>query len=192
MTQPLNQDVAGALATLTGGDESAAARLMDAIYGELRALAGSYFRGQPAAHTLQPTALVHEAFVKVAARTGQHYESEAHFFAICAVAMRGILADYARRRRADKRGGDWQRVGIENVDALGGAGAIDPLALDDALDELAKRSRRQARVVEYRFFAGMSEMQIGEVLDVSRSTVQEDWRSARAWLIVQLRGGPDA
>lgn len=186
------QDVTGALVTLTGGDESAAAQLMDAIYDELRALAGSYFRDQPAAHTLQPTALVNEAFLKVAARTGYTYNDRAHFYAVCAVAMRGILADYARRRRAAKRGGDWDRVGLTAVPTPSGASTVDALALDDALTELAARSERQARVVEYRFFAGMSEADIGRVLNISRSTVQEDWRSARAWLVVQLQDGDDA
>lgn len=192
MPEPPRQDVTEALAALTGGDESAAAQLMDAIYDELRALAGSYFRDQPAAHTLQPTALVHEAFIKVAARTGQHYEDRAHFFAVCAVAMRGILADYARRRGAAKRGGGRERIGIENVGAPEGADDIDALALDAALSDLATRSERQARVVEYRFFAGMSDAEIGRVLGVSRSTVQDDWRSARAWMGVRLRDGTSA
>ena len=192
MADSQRQDVTEALAALTGGDASAAVHLMDAIYDELRALAGSYFRGQPAAHTLQPTALVHEAFLKVAARTGQHYEDRAHFFAVCAVAMRGILADSARRRRAAKRGGDgdWQRVTLENVDASSGStGGIDALALDEALTELAAQSETQARIVEYRFFAGMTEAEVARVMGVSRSTVQEHWRSARAWLMVQLGGG---
>jgi RNA polymerase sigma factor (TIGR02999 family) len=183
------QDVSAALATLTGGDESAAAQLMDAIYDELRALAGSYFQHQPDAHTLQPTALVHEAFVKVASRTGRHYEDRAHFLAVCAVAMRGILADYARRRGAAKRGGGWDRVGLEHVGAPAGAADVDALGLDEALRELAERSERQARVVEYRFFAGMSDTEIARVLGVSRSTVQDDWRSAKAWLGVRLRSG---
>jgi RNA polymerase sigma factor (TIGR02999 family) len=179
-------DVTLALAALTGGDDSAAAHLMDMIYDELRALAGSYFRDQPAAHTLQPTALVHEAFVQVTGRTGAQFENRAHFFAICAVAMRGILADYARKRRAAKRGGDWERISLENVGSSSAHGFIDALALDEALTELTSRSERQARVVEYRFFGGMTEAEIAEVLDVSRSTVQEDWRMARAWLTVQL------
>jgi len=179
--------VTRALAELTGGDESAAARLMDLVYDELRALAGSYFADQPAAHTLQPTALVHEAFVKVTERTGLHFNDRAHFFAICAVAMRGILADYARRRRAAKRGGDWERVRLESVGTPAGTPDVDALALDEALDELATRSERQARIVEYRFFGGMTEAQIARVLGISRSTVQEDWRMARAWLLVQMQ-----
>lgn len=188
VSQPPRSDVTEALEALTGGDQPAAAALMDVIYDELRALAGSYFRGQPGAHTLQPTALVHEAFLKVAERTGSNFADQAHFFAVCAVAMRGILADYARRRGAQKRGGDWERIGLENVGGSAGS-EIDAVALDDALSELASRSERQARIVEYRFFGGMTEEQIGRVLDLSRSTVQEDWRSARAWLMVRLRNG---
>jgi len=178
-----------ALAVLTGGDESAAARLMDVVYDELRALAGSYFRARPGAHTLQPTALVHEAFVRVAERTGAVYEDRAHFSAICAVAMRGILADHARRRRARKRGGDWKRVGLTDVVTPSGGHPVDALALDELLCELAQRSQRQARIVEYRYFSGMSVEEVARVLGVSRSTVEEDWRMARAWLMVQLRKG---
>ena len=192
-------DVTQALAALTGGDESAAARLMDLAYDELRTLAESYFRGQPRGHTLQPTALVHEAFLKVASRTGARYDDRAHFCAVCAVAMRSILADYARRRCAAKRGGDdWQRIGLEEVGTpAAGAGAangsagtdIDALVLDEALTELERRSARQARIVEYRFFAGMTVDEVARVLDVSRSTAEDDWRMARAWLARELRSG---
>jgi RNA polymerase sigma factor (TIGR02999 family) len=190
MPAPARQDVTQALAALTDGDDDAAAQLMDLIYEELRSLAGSYFRGQPGAHTLQPTALVHEAFVKVTDRTGLRFNDRAHFFAICAVTMRGILADHARRRRAAKHGGDRERVSLENVGTPArrdGVDEIDALALDEALTELAARSERQARIVEYRFFAGMTVDEITRVLGVSRSTVEEDWRMARAWLTVQLR-----
>ncbi len=185
---PPRADVTEALAALSGGDASDAARLMDLIYDELRVLAGSYFRGQPAAQTLQPTALVHEAFLKMAERTGARYEDRAHFFAVCAVAMRGILADHARRRRASKRGGDRERVPLSGIETPGGGpGAeIDALALDEALDALAERSARHARIVEYRFFSGMTVDEVAQVLGVSRSTVEEDWRLARAWLSVRL------
>jgi RNA polymerase sigma factor (TIGR02999 family) len=183
-------DVTEALAALTGGDESAAAHLLDFVYEELRALAGSYFRDQPGEHTLQPTALVHEAFLKVTARTGVVYEDRAHFFALCAVAMRHVLTAHARRRGGAKRGGDdWQRVAVEQVEAAPGGEPMDAVALDEALTELAARSERQARIVEYRFFSGMTIDDIARVLDVSRSTVEADWRMARAWLGVQLRSG---
>lgn len=187
MPGPPDPNAAPPQAQLAGGDESAAARLMDTVYDELRALAGGYFRQQPGAHTLQPTALVHEAFVRVSERTGAHFESRAHFAALCAVAMRSILTDHARRRGRRKRGGDWNRVALSDVATPAGAGAIDALDLDQALTELEGRSARQARVVEYRFFSGLSVDEIAEVLDLSRSTVEEDWRMARAWLMVRLK-----
>jgi len=184
------QDVTEALAALTGGDASAAAQLMDVVYDELRGLAEGYFRGQHPAQTLQPTALVHEAFLKVASRTGARYEDRSHFCAICAVAMRGILADHARRRMAAKRGGgaDWQRVSLEEGGTPAGGNELDALALDEALTMLEARSERQARIVEYRFFGGMTVEEVATVLGVSRSTVEDDWRIARAWLTVQLGG----
>jgi len=186
MPAPPREDAAAALAILTHGDSIAAAQLMEQVYAELRGLAGQYFRGQRQDHTLQPTALVHEAFARVAAATGAHLESRAHFTALCAIAMRNILADHARRRRAVKRGGGRKRVTLADVGAPVEA-EIDALDLDQALTELQERSERQARIVEYRYFSGMSVPEIVEVLGVSRSTVENDWRMARAWLTVRLR-----
>ena len=159
---------------------------MDVVYDELRALAGAYFRGQPGAHTLQPTALVHEAFVRVADRTNVRYEDRAHFSAVCAVAMRNILADYARRRSTQKRGGDWNQVPLSAVEHDGDSNTLDAFALNEALTELAERSERQALIVEYRFFSGMTVDEAARVLDLSRSTVEDDWRMARAWLAEEL------
>ncbi|MFT4541673.1 MAG: RNA polymerase sigma-70 factor (ECF subfamily) [Planctomycetota bacterium] len=182
---------AKSLAVLSGGDSSEAARLMDAVYHELRALAGGLFRKHPGPHTLQPTALVHEAFLRVVDRTGAQFKDEAHFSALCAVAMRHILIDYARRRSASKRGGEWNRVSLMDlVNPKGGQG-LDVIALNEALTELGLRSKRQVRIVECRFFAGMTISEVAHVLDVSSSTVEENWRMARAWLMVRLAsGGP--
>jgi RNA polymerase sigma-70 factor, ECF subfamily len=192
LASPHSSDVPPALVSLVNGDVPMAAELVDLVYGELRAMAGAYFRGQHSAHTLQPTALVHEAFLKVAAQKQKAFESQAHFFAVCAVTMRSILADHARRRRTAKRGGDAKRVGLKDV----GAPETDPdlyvLALDEALTELATRSPRQARIVECRFFSGMTVEAVARVLEVSRSTVEEEWRMARAWLAVQLKKGEEA
>jgi RNA polymerase sigma factor (TIGR02999 family) len=171
---------------MTGGDQTAAARLMDLVYQQLRAIAGSYFRGQPAGHTLQPTALVHEAFVKLTEQTGVQWKDRAHFQAVAAVAMRGILADHARRRRALKRGGDRHRVSLTQVETPAGTDEVDMLALDEALGRLAELSERQAAIVEYRFFSGMTVEEVARVLDVSTWTVEQDWRMARAWLSAQL------
>lgn len=162
---------------------------MDMVYAELRALAATYFRDQQHANTLQPTALVHETFLKISERTGSQFNDRAHFFAICAVAMRSILADHARRRRAAKRGGDWDRVPLTGISSPSGTTEVEALALDEALTELADRSERQARIVEYRFFSGMTVDDIARVLSVSRSTVEADWRMARAWLTVRLNHG---
>ena len=192
MNEPRPQDVTQALLDLTGGDDSAAARLMEVVYDELRALAGNCFRGQRAAHTLQPTALVHEAFVRISNRGSFEFKDRAHFFAVCATIMRRILADHARTRRAKKRGGDWGRVTLANVQAPSGGDEIDVLDLDDALTRLARHSRRQARIVEYRFFSGMSVEEVAGTIGVSVSTVEEGWRMARAWLSVQLTEAGEA
>ena len=159
---------------------------MELVYAELRDLAGRYFQGQRANHTLQPTALVHEAFARVATKTGAHLESRAHFTALCAIAMRNILADHARRRHAAKRGGGQQRTTLAGVGTPAGS-EVDALDLDAALTELEQRSERQARIIEYRFFSGMSVPDVALVLGVSRSTVESDWRMARAWLTVRLQ-----
>ena len=159
---------------------------MDTVYEELRAIAGGYFRNHPGPHTLQPTALVHEAFLRVAEKTGTRFENNAHFAAVCAVVMRGILVDHIRRRRAHKRGGDWQRVSLTELANPRGDEPLDVLALDEALIELGERSARQVRIVECRYFAGMTVEEVAHVLGVSRSTVEEDWRMARAWLIVRM------
>ena len=187
MPRPTLEQAQGPLSGLTRGTGSVPAVLLDLVYDELRALAGGYLRHQRQAHTLQPTALVHEAYLRVVDRTGAPIESRAHFSALCAVAMRCILADHARRRRAAKRGGDRERVGLTDLDVPKERPPIDALALDEALSELARRDERQARVVEYRYFGGMTVPEVAEVLGVSRTTVEDDWRMARAWLRVQLR-----
>lgn len=192
MSQPAVQDAIRPLTALTGGTGVQADELLQLVYDELRALAGRYLRRDRAAHTLQPTALVHEAYVRVTDRTGARYKSRAHFSALCAVAMRCILTDHARRRRTAKRGGDRRRVVLSDVDVPQARPAVDALALDEALSELARRNERHARVVEYRYFGGMTVEEVAETLEVSRSTVEDDWRMARAWLRVQLRETDEA
>jgi RNA polymerase sigma factor (TIGR02999 family) len=154
-----------------------------AVYTELRALAASYFRGR-GSHTLQPTALVHEAFLRLNRNAGA-ITDRAHFFAVAATAMRQILTDHARRRRALKRGGaERERVTLSNLAAL--ESPVDLVALDDLLRRLAALDARQARLVELRFFAGMTEEETAEVLGVSLRTVQKEWRKAKAWLLAEL------
>lgn len=175
------------LAEMASGDKAAADRLLPLIYEELRALAGSYFRQQRADHTLQPTALVHEAFVRLIDRTNPTYADRRHFLAVAATAMRQILTDHARRARAVKRGGRRDQVAFEEPNALDGVPAVDLIALDDALTQLAQLDSRQHRVVELRFFGGLAMEEIATVLDVSKATVELDWRAARAWLGTQLQ-----
>lgn len=173
---------------LNRGDQEASEQLLPLVYGELRALAGSHFRGQPVNHTLQPTALVHEAYLRMIDSPSERWQSRDHFFAVAALAMRQILTDSARRRKALKRGGDVARVDVDPGD-LGerDGGGIDIVALDEALQILEKNDPRRHRVVELRFFGGLEMAAIARVLDVSLSTVEADWRAARAWLSVKLK-----
>ena len=175
------------------GDPTALDDLLPRVYDELRALADAYMRRERAGHTLQPTALVHEAFLRLLRLPPGSVQNRIHFFALAAQAMRRILADHARRHRAAKRGGGAVRVPLELVE--GGAPATpagDDVAADDldaALEDLAKLDERQARVVELRFFGGLSIEETAEVLAVSTATVKRDWLVARAWLHRELRGG---
>jgi len=175
------------------GDPTALDDLLPRVYDELRALADAYMRRERAGHTLQPTALVHEAFLRLLRLPPGSVQNRVHFFALAAQAMRRILADHARRHRAAKRGGSAVRVPLELVE--GGAPATpagDDVAADDldaALEDLAKLDERQARVVELRFFGGLSIEETAEVLAVSSATVKRDWLVARAWLHRELRGG---
>jgi RNA polymerase sigma factor (TIGR02999 family) len=174
------------------GDASALDDLLPRVYDELRALADSYMRRERAGHTLQPTALVHEAFLRMLRLPPGSVQNRVHFFALAAQAMRRILADHARRHRAAKRGGSAVRVPLELVEGGAPASAAgEDVAADDldaALEDLAKLDPRQARVVELRFFGGLSIEETAEVLAVSTATVKRDWLVARAWLHRELRG----
>jgi RNA polymerase sigma factor (TIGR02999 family) len=169
------------------GDSSAAEALMPLLYDELRGLAGGYLRGERPGHTLQPTALVHEAFLKLVGQKNADYKSRGHFMAIAAVAMRRILVNHAEKRSAAKRGGGAKRVPLDDDLAVVEARDIDLVALDEALTRLAERDARKARVVEQRFFAGMEMSQIAENLGVSLVTVKRDWEFARAWLTREIQ-----
>jgi RNA polymerase sigma-70 factor (ECF subfamily) len=171
-----------------GGDELAAAHLMELVYAELRGLAGSYLRQQRHDHTLQPTALVHEAYLKLGGHEGAGWKDRAHFIAVAATAMRQILTDHARRRSAEKRGGggDWEKVSLDRAVLPVGEEAVDVIALDECLTKLAALDARKHRIVELRFFGGLSVDEVAEVVGVSKTTVENEWRAARAWLGVQL------
>ncbi|MCL4220891.1 MAG: sigma-70 family RNA polymerase sigma factor [Phycisphaerales bacterium] len=171
---------------VASGDRAAAEALIPLVYDELRRLSGTMMKNQPGSHTLQPTALVNEAFLKLIG-ANEGFANRVHFMAVASTAMRQILTDYARRKRAAKRGGGMARESGDIEQVADPAGRqIDPIALDDALTKLASLDPRRHRVVELRFFGGLTVDEVASLLDVSRSTVEADWRSARAWLAVEL------
>ena len=187
---PAKGEVTRLLAQVRGADKTALERLMPIVYDRLHAIALGFFRDR-AHHTLEPTALVHEAYLRLVDKKETDWRDRAHFFALCAAIMRGILVDHARRKAAAKRGGDRRRVTLSGIEAPGGGNEVDLLALDDALTELAALSPRQASIVEYRFFAGLSMQEIARELGVSTSTVDSEWYVARAWLSRRLSTPPD-
>ena len=169
------------------GDQAALEKLMPLVYSELRRLAGNYLRRERAEHTLQPTALVNEAYLKLIDQRNAKWQNRAHFFAISAKLMRRILVDHARQRQAVKRGGsDQERLSITSAETILKQPAIDLLALNEALDELAHMDPQQGRIVELKFFAGLSIEETAAVLGISHATVERDWKMARAWLRRQL------
>lgn len=177
------------LAQLTEGNGSAADRLFPIVYDELRSIAGRWFARPSAAQTLQPTALVHEAFLHLVDQTQVDWKNRSHFFAVAATAMRQILIQHARHRQAAKRGGGWARITLSQAAVQNPDNEIDVLDLDDALTQLGKLHERQARVVELRFFADLKNDEVAEVLQVSPRTVEMDWRTAKAWLRTTLLEG---
>jgi RNA polymerase sigma factor (TIGR02999 family) len=169
------------------GDQAALEKLMPLVYDELRRLASNYLRRERASHTLQPTALVNEAYLKLIDQRHAKWQNRAHFFGISAQLMRRILVDHARQRQAAKRGGsDLQRLSITSAETVIKRPEIDLLALNEALDELAEMDPQQGRIVELKFFGGLSIEETAEVLGISHATVERDWKMARAWLRRQL------
>lgn len=181
-------DVTFILKRLSDGHASAAAELLPLVYDELRELAANWFRGASANRTLQPTALVHEAYIKLVGRESVQWQGRNHFFAVAARAIRQVLIDHARQRGTSKRGGGMQRISMEQAaDSKGSQRGMDVLALDEALTRLAGLDERKSQVVELRLFGGLTGEAIAAALGVSRNTVDSDWQVARAWLRSQLR-----
>ena len=176
------QEVTRLLRDLSGGDPSALERLVPLVYGELREIATREMRKERGEHTLQATALVHEVFLRFLGATDLSWQSRAHFMHIAAQAMRRILVDHARARRAEKRGGDLVRVTLDEQLRAPDGHTADAVDIDDALRRLATLDERKARVVELRVFAGLSVEDTARVLGVSEPTVKREWRFARAWL----------
>jgi RNA polymerase sigma-70 factor, ECF subfamily len=168
------------------GDEDALAQLTPKVYEELRRIAGRCMQNERPGRTVQTTALVHEAYLKLIDVSNVDWQHRAHFFAVSAQIMRRILLDRARRRVAAKRGGKAPRVNLDEVPAVGSSRASELIALDDALNELSRLDPRKAQVIEMRFFGGLSVEETAEVLKVSPDTVLRDWRLARAWLLAEL------
>ena len=180
-------EVTELLVRFRAGDREAEAQLIPLVYNELRRLASRYLDRERGDHTLEPTALVHEAFLRLASENQPAWQDRAHFFGVAARLMRQILVDYARRHHSLKRGGDRQRNTMtEDLLVYSPEKSAELLALDEALRRLASQDERQSRVVEMKFFAGLNIDQIATVLDVSPRTVKREWKMARAWLHQQM------
>jgi RNA polymerase sigma factor (TIGR02999 family) len=183
------EDVTQILREVSGGDRSAPARLMPLVYDELRHLADHYLRRERADHTLQPTALVHEAYLKLIDQTRVDWQNRAHFFGVAAQLMRRILVDHARRHQASKRGGFRQKLTLDEAVDYSRSRDVDLVKLDDALTALAKFDARQSRIVELRFFGGLTIEETAEAIGISPATVKVDWSMAKAWLRREIGGG---
>lgn len=181
-----DDDLNGLLDRAVDGDPDAAALFMQALYDDFRRVAAAQLRHEPPGHTLQPTALVHEAFLRLIDQKRVHWQGKTHFIAVGAQAMRRILVDHARASKRAKRGGERKRVELEERVMVSPRDNGDVLAIDEALDILATLDPRQAKIVELRFFGGMTNEEVAEVLGISRATVDRQWRAVKAWLREQL------
>lgn len=187
MTTPPCIDVTQLLADLGAGDAEATAKIVPMVYDELRAIANRALRGERPNHTLQTTALVHEAYLKLVDQRQARWQDRAHFLAVAAQLMRRILVDHARARAAQKRGGTRGRTALDDSALYVGDPAFDLVALDDALSRLAAFDPQQGRIVELRYFAGLPIRETAEALGISPATVKREWVLARAWLRRELQ-----
>jgi RNA polymerase sigma factor (TIGR02999 family) len=186
-------EVTRILLAIEGGDPTAAEQLLPLVYDELRKLAAVRMAGEAPGQTLQPTALVHEAYVRlVGTDQGHHWNSRGHFFAAAAEAMRRILVDRARRKKAEKHGGGRARLDLDQVEALADAHPEDVLALDESIDQLTRHDPVCGQLVQLLCFSGLSVEQAAEALGLSRATAYRQWTFARAWLRSQITGAEDA
>ncbi|MBI1786438.1 MAG: sigma-70 family RNA polymerase sigma factor [Acidobacteria bacterium] len=185
MTQP--GEVTGLLAAWRGGDSGALDRLIPIVYEDLRRVAARYMRSEQPGHTLQTTALVHEAYMRLTREQDRTWENRAHFFAVAAQIMRNLLVDHARAAAREKRGGGAAHLALDEESGLT---AVDPdvlLALDDAMRRLAEVDPRASRIVELRYFVGLSNEEVADVIGTTERTVRRDWNTAKAWLRAELR-----
>ncbi|MBK8467517.1 MAG: sigma-70 family RNA polymerase sigma factor [Chloracidobacterium sp.] len=184
-----HHEITEILQSWRGGDAEAIEHLFPLVYDELRRQAKKYLRRERPDHTLQPTALVHEAYMKLAGESALAVESRAHFYGMASRIMRRILVDYARHHNAEKRGGAAHRYSIENIDIIPDQSAGDLLELNDALQKLEQVDERKCRVVDMRFFGGLNEAEIAEILGINEKTVRRDWQFAKLWLFRELSQG---
>src|SRR5271165_2632655 len=184
---PTTEDVTVLLAQLTKGNEEAGSKLIPLVYSELRRLAGGYMRRERSDHTLQPTALVHEAYLRLVGQRAVDWQSRSHFFGIAAQVMRRILVDNARGHMRDKRGGGQKPVPIDEALVFAPEQSEEFLKLNEALDRLTKLDERQGKIVELRFFGGLTVEQTAELMGISPKTVKRDWSMAKAWLHGDLK-----
>jgi RNA polymerase sigma factor (TIGR02999 family) len=189
MSDASAKNITQLLVAWSGGDRKALEELVPLVHAELRRLARSYLRGERQGHTLQTTALVNEAYLRLVEQKHVRWQNRAHFLAIAAQLMRRILVDYARRRQYQKRGGGALQVTLSEAESLGDERARDLVALDEALKSMAELDPRRSQVVELKFFGGLSIEETAEVLKLSPSTVERDWTLARAWLHKTLVNG---
>jgi RNA polymerase sigma factor (TIGR02999 family) len=189
MTADMSHEVTRLLHDWQGGDRAALERLTPLVYEELRRLASHYLRGERKDHTLQGTALVHEAFIRLVGQSGLELQSRAHFFGVASHLMRQILVDHARKHAAAKRGGGEQHLPIEEAAIFSPQRAANLISLDDALEELAKFDPRKSRIIEMRYFGGLQIEEIGELEGVAVATVRRQMRTAEAWLRKEMSGG---
>jgi RNA polymerase sigma factor (TIGR02999 family) len=189
MNQPATPNVTGLLVRASAGDDRATNELFPLVYDELRGLAARHLERERANHTLQPTALVHEAYLRLVGPGDVNWQNRAHFFGAAARAIRRILTDHARGRGRLKRGGDFGRVPLDSIDVAAHERGVDLLALDEALTRLADADEAKAKVVELRYFAGLSLEETAQALNISVPTVSRHWEFARVWLHRELQRG---
>ena len=181
------EEITGLLNAWSNGDEGALAKLIPIVYGELRRIAQRQMAREHHGHTLQPSALVNEAYIRLVDCNALQWKNRAHFFGVMAGLMRRILVDLARSRRNQKRGGNWQRVTLDGALLPSATTDLDLVAVDEALEDMARIDVRKAKVVELRFFAGLTVEETAEALQISGDTVARDWTFAKAWLSRELR-----
>ena len=184
---PRSPEITQLLIAWGNGDQTALDHLIPAVYGELRRIAGNFMRRQNPANTLQASALVNEAFVRLVDAQGIDWQDRTHFFAVAATLMRRVLVDAARRRNSQKRGGGKLRITLDERIATVDASDADLVALDEALTRLSATNPRLGRIVELKYFAGLTEEQVADTLEISARTVRRDWSVARAWLFRDLQ-----